>query len=77
MKYLFLSLLIQKLFHLLWIKQSGPITSVIDEEEHFSAPASISDAIFWKVKVYKNFVDFCFSKILNYFSFEDFFYSKQ
>ena len=50
------------------------IASVIDAEEHFSASASIPDAIFWKAKIYKSFVDFCFPKIVIYFSFVDFFY---
>ena len=54
---------------LLWVQQSDPIASVIDAEELFNASASIPDAIFWKAKIYKTFVDFCFPKILNYFSF--------
>ena len=60
--------------HLFVIKLSE--ISVIDAEEHFSASAPITDAIFWKAKICKNFVDFCFPKIVNYFSFVDFFFSK-
>ena len=44
-------------------QQSGPIASVIGTEELFGASSSISDAIFWKAKIYKTFVDFCFPKI--------------
>ena len=46
-------------------------------EEPFDASASIIDAIFWKAKIYKTFVDFCFPKVLNYFSLANFLYSKQ
>ena len=52
------------------------IESVIDAEEPFDASASISDTIFWKAKFYKSFADFCFPKILNYFSFFIVYYTK-
>ena len=59
------------------IIQSNPIASVIDAEELFSASASITDAIiFWKTKIYKSFVDFCFPKSLTTFYYY-FLYNKQ
>ena len=49
------------------VQQSPYIASTIDAIGFFGDIASIVDAIFGKVKIYKLFVDFCFAKIVNYF----------
>ena len=49
------------------VQQSPYIASTIDAIGFFGDIASIVDAIFGKVKIYKLFVDFCFAEMVNYF----------
>ena len=55
---------------------NGTNVTDIGAEALFGAYASIPDAIFWKAKICKSFVDFCFPKIVNYFSFFIVYYKK-